>query len=329
MTSLPGRIVWRSRRLDLERWLGLAEPLAAIHQAVVPPGVRVRPYSPYELDKVQVPPPWSARKRAWEIAIEVHHGPRRHIPPCSSTATATPATSCGATGGCPESSTGSTPAWGPRWRPRPSPAWGLPRAHPSTDWVVSPQRADRDRPQPLALGQRGAPAWTTKPTVKRSPSRARKRARCRPSRSTGVDVSLTLTPVNCPVRRSSTIRSISAPCRSRKCARSTERSHQAVCLCASVRGLARKLGVGRQIGDHQLAGSPRRQQPQDGAQLGLEPNVREGPKRLPRNDVPHVGVEPGPSLAGAHGLRHDLWAAALQVAAGQPYQPASPIGQRL
>ncbi|MGH8886730.1 MAG: hypothetical protein ACRDYX_16465, partial [Egibacteraceae bacterium] len=75
MTSLPGRIVWRSRRLGLERWLGLAEPLAAIHQAVVPPGVRVRPYSPYDLDKVQVPPPWSARKRAWEIAIEVHHGP--------------------------------------------------------------------------------------------------------------------------------------------------------------------------------------------------------------------------------------------------------------
>src|SRR5438445_4158242 len=69
MTRLAGRL---RRRPDLRQ---LAEVLPVVHAVRVPPGVRVRPYSPYYLDRDLRPPAWARRPAVWERANEVPRGP--------------------------------------------------------------------------------------------------------------------------------------------------------------------------------------------------------------------------------------------------------------
>src|SRR5207248_977250 len=75
MTRLAGR---PRRRPDVRR---LAEVLSVIHAVRVPAHVRVRPYSPYYLDRDLRPPPWTRLPAAWARAIDVHHGRPPDDPP--------------------------------------------------------------------------------------------------------------------------------------------------------------------------------------------------------------------------------------------------------
>lgn len=77
MSLLPGRIEWAPPPARLERFLArLAETLLAIGEVSLPAGVRVPPYSPYELGRALGPPAWSRLPgKVWEQAVALYEGP--------------------------------------------------------------------------------------------------------------------------------------------------------------------------------------------------------------------------------------------------------------
>jgi aminoglycoside phosphotransferase (APT) family kinase protein len=77
MTRMPGRMRWSAR--DLDGYVaGLVDAMLSVHAVVVPPGVEVRPFRPYDLGRPLAPPPGTTVPGDWGRAIEVHAGPAPH-----------------------------------------------------------------------------------------------------------------------------------------------------------------------------------------------------------------------------------------------------------
>lgn len=78
MSRLPGRVDWSP--VDLSSWLArLADILPTVHGAALPaPGV-LRAFVPWAQESYE-PPPWTARPRVWERAVELVHGPPPALP---------------------------------------------------------------------------------------------------------------------------------------------------------------------------------------------------------------------------------------------------------